>query len=60
MIHTVKGFSLVSEAEVDISLEFPCFFCDPVDVGILKFDLHVINNIIWVNSNTTYQRVVYA
>ena len=28
-----KGFSIVSEA--DVSLEFPCFFYDPVDVGNL-------------------------
>ena len=35
VIHTVKGFSLVSEAEVDVFLEFCCFFCDPVDVGNL-------------------------
>ena len=33
MIHTVKGFSLVSEAEV--FLEFSCFFYDPMDVGNL-------------------------
>ena len=26
VIHTVKGFSVVSEAEVDVFLEFPCFF----------------------------------
>ena len=37
MIHTVKGFSVVSEAELDIFLEFPCFFCDPADVGDLIF-----------------------
>ena len=30
-----KGFSVVSEAEVDVFLEFPCFFCDPPDVGNL-------------------------
>ena len=35
MIHTVKGFSVVSEAEVDVFLEFPCFFYDPVDVDSL-------------------------
>ena len=29
--HTVKGFSIVNEAVVDIFLEFPCFFYDPVD-----------------------------
>ena len=34
-IHTVKGFSIVNEAEVDILLEFPCFLCDPVNVGNL-------------------------
>ena len=26
VIHTVKGFDVVSEAELDISLEFSCFF----------------------------------
>ena len=35
VIHTVKGFSIVSEAKVGISLEFSCFFYDPVDVGNL-------------------------
>ena len=35
MIHTVKGFSIVNEAEVDIFLEFPYFFYDPMDVGSL-------------------------
>ena len=35
MIHTVKGFSVVNEAEVDIFLELSCFFYDPVDVGNL-------------------------
>ena len=35
VIHTVKGFSIVHEAEVDIFLEFSCFFYDPMDVGNL-------------------------
>ena len=35
VIHTVKGFGVVNEAEVDIFLEFFCFFDDPVDVGNL-------------------------
>ena len=30
-----KGFSIVSEAEVDVFLEFPCFLHDPMDVGNL-------------------------
>ena len=35
MIYTIKGFSIINEAEVDVFLEFPCFFYDPVDVGNL-------------------------
>ena len=35
VIHTVKGFSIVNEAEVDVFLEFSCFFYDPMDVGNL-------------------------
>ena len=50
MIHTVKGFSIVTEAEVDVFLEF-CFFCDPIDVGnmtsgssaFLKSSLYIWN-----------------
>ena len=34
MIHTVKGFSIVTESEVDFFfLEFPCFFYDLANVG---------------------------
>ena len=61
VIHTVKGFSVVNEAEVevDVFLEFPCFSCDPVDVGnlissssafsapswyICKFSVHILIN----------------
>jgi len=57
LIHTVKGFSVVKEAEVDVFLEFSCFFYDPPDVGnlitgssafsksslyIWKFSIHVL------------------
>jgi len=35
VIHTVKGFSLVNETEIDVFLEFSCFFYDPTDVGNL-------------------------
>ena len=57
VIHTVKGFSIVSEAEVDVFLELSCFFYDPTDVGnlisyscsfsksslnIWKFTVHVL------------------
>ena len=35
VIHEVKGFSVVNEAEVDAFMEFSCFvfFFDPWDVG---------------------------
>ena len=47
--HTVKGFSVVNEAEVDDDLEFLCFFYDLTDVGNLisgssafsKFSLYI-------------------
>ena len=35
VIYTVKGFSIISEAEVDVFLELSCFFDDTVDVGNL-------------------------
>jgi len=43
MIHTVKGFSIVNETEVDIFLEFPCFFCDPANVANLIFGSSVFS-----------------
>ena len=56
VIHTVKGFSVVNEAEV-VFLEFPCFLYDPMNVFnlisgsfafsksslyIRKFSVHVL------------------
>ena len=35
VIHTIKGFSMVSEAEVDDFLELSCFFDDPTNVANL-------------------------
>ena len=35
MIHTVKGFGIVSKAEIDVFLELSCFFDDLLDVGNL-------------------------
>ena len=35
VIHTVKRFGIVNKAEVDILLEFCCFFYDPTDSGNL-------------------------
>ena len=57
VIHTVKGFSIVNEAEVDVFLVFSCFLDDPTDFGnlisgslpfskstlnIWKFSIHVL------------------
>ena len=54
VIHTVKGFRVVNEAEVDIFLEFPCFPYDSTNVGnlisafskpclfIWKFSVHLL------------------
>ena len=62
MIHTVKGFSIVSEAELDVFLEFPYFPYDPRNVGnlisgssafsktslnIWKFTVHVCWSLAW-------------
>ena len=35
VIHIVKGVNVVNEAEVDVFLEFPYFFYDPMDIGNL-------------------------
>ena len=35
VIHTVRGFSIVNEAEVDVFLELSCFLYYPGDVGYL-------------------------
>ena len=37
VVHTVKGFGVVSKGEVDIFLELSCFCNDPTDVGNLIF-----------------------
>ena len=34
--HTLEGFSIVNEAEVDVFLELSCFFYDPTDVNNLN------------------------
>ena len=57
VIYTVKGFGVINRAEVDVFLEFFCFFYDPTDIGnlisassaflksslnIWKFSVHVL------------------
>ena len=42
VIHIVKGFSVVNEAEIDVFLEFPCFFYDPEDpLAVCKSSLNI-------------------
>ena len=35
VIHTVKSFGIVNKAEVDVFMEFFCFFDNPMNVGNL-------------------------
>ena len=35
VIHIVKGFGIVSKAEIDVFLKLSCFFDDPADAGNL-------------------------
>ena len=64
VIHTIKGFDVVSKAQVDVFLELSCFFDYPVDVGnlmsgspafsksslnIWKFSVHVLLKPGWEN-----------
>ena len=52
MIHTLKGFTIVNETEIDVFLELSCFFYDPTDVGNLisgssafsKPSLYILNS----------------
>ena len=62
VIHSVKGYSVISEAEVDVYLESPYFLYDPTNVGnlisgssafsksrpyIWKFLVHVLLSLAW-------------
>ena len=42
--HTVKGFSIANEAEIDVFLEFSCFFHDLADVGNLTSGSSAFSN----------------
>ena len=47
VMHIVKGFSVVNEAEIDVFLEFYCFFYDPMDVGNLISDSSAFSKSSW-------------
>ena len=59
VMHTIKGFSVVNEAEVDVFLKFSCFFCDPKDVGNLISGSLPFLNPAWTygSSRCTYAEV---
>ena len=61
MIHTVKGFSIVNEAEVDVFLELTCFFDDPVDVGDLISGSSTFSKkeYSWISSNEVDETGAY-
>ena len=54
VIHTVKGFSIVNKAEINVFLEFSCFFYDPTDVGNLISGSSVFLNLICVSGNSWF------
>ena len=54
VIHTVKGFHLVNEAEADVFLEFLCFFYDPADVGNLISSSSAFWNPAWISGSSYY------
>ena len=43
VIHTVKGFSVFNEAEVNIFLEFPFFLHDPMSIVNLISDFYAFS-----------------
>ena len=43
VIHTVKGFGIVNKAEVDVFLEFCCFFYDQMNVDLSAKELMLLN-----------------
>ena len=54
VIHTVKGFSIVSEAEVDVFLELTCFCYDPADVGNLISGSSSFSKSTWTSENSQF------
>ena len=60
VIHTVEGFGIVNKAEIDIFLEFSCFFDDPEDIdnlisGSSAFSKTSLN--LWKFSVNIYQQI---
>ena len=56
VIHTVKGFSVVNEAEVDAFLEFPCFLYDAMDVGNLTSSSSAFTSEVFGSHNGLFRK----
>ena len=54
MIHTVKGFGIVNEAEVDGFLELSCFFYDPTNVGNLISGSSAFSKSCWTSGSSWF------
>ena len=54
MIYTVKGFGVINKAEVDVFLEFSCFFYDPVEVCNLISDPLPFLNPAWISGGSQF------
>ena len=54
VIHTVKDFSMVNEAEVDAFLEFSCFSYDPVMLAIWPLVPLPFLNPAWISGSSRF------
>ena len=54
VIHTVKGFTVVSEAEVDVFLEFSCFLYDQPMLAIWSLVLLPFLNPAWTSGSSQF------
>ena len=54
VIHTIKGFSVVNETEVDVFLELSCFFYDPTEVGSLISGYSAFLKSIWTSGSSRF------
>ena len=55
MTHTVKGFNIVNEAEVDVFLELSCLFDDSADVGNLISGSSAFSKSLEVHGSSTIE-----
>ena len=65
VIHIVKGFAVVSKAEIDVFLELSCFFDDLADAGNLisgssAFSKTSLNNQLELSSEHESSQFMYS